>query len=151
VERGETDGDPFATLAWRPGFLMLGPAEARSAEGRWLIRRRGFFREQVLVFAEGSDVPVATLQRYWRRGVLRLEGGRELVWRRESFWSTTHRFEDMNGSAVVAFRHRFTFPRASTRVEIESSAPEGEAALLVCLGWYLLLLARRHAAARGAA
>ncbi len=146
------DGDePFATLVWRPGLLRLGPAEARTSEGEWLIRRRGFFREQVLLFAPGADQPFATLQRHWRRGVLRLDGGREYVWRRAGFWSTTHVFEDGNGTALLRFRHRFTFPRASTRVEIESSAPARDAALLACLGWYLLLLARRHSGARGAA
>ncbi len=151
VVPGEEGAEPYATLVWRPGFLMLGPAEARASEGEWQFRRRGFFREQVLVFAPGGGQPLATLQRYWRRGVLRLDDGKELVWRREGFWSTTHRFEDGNGTALVRFRHRFAFPRASSRVEIESSMAARDAALLACLGWYLLLLARHHSGARGAA
>src|SRR5512143_781897 len=151
VVPGEGHDEPYATLVWRPGFLRLGPAEARTSEGEWLFRRRGFFREQVLVFAPGAGQPLATLQRHWRRGVLRLDGGKELVWRREGFWSTTHRFEDGNGTALVRFRHRFAFLRASSRVEIESSVPARDGALLACLGWYLLLLARRHSGARGAA
>jgi hypothetical protein len=146
------DGEPCATLVWRPGFLMRGTAEAQSGDGRWIFRRRGFLREQVFVLAEDGTTPLATFQRYWRRGVLRFEDGREFSWRRESFWGTTRSFEDGNGTAVVRFHLRFPFPRSTARVEIESSgAPAADRALLACLGWYLLLLAHRRAAAHGRA
>ena len=145
-------GEPFATLVWRPGLLIRGPAEAQSGDGRWIFRRRGFFRTVVLVMPPDGAVPLGTLRRYWRRAVLRFEDGRQFVWRRESLFSTVWRFEDGNGTAVLRLKTRFPFPRHTARVELESSsAPAADRALLACLGWYLLLLARRRSAARGAA
>jgi hypothetical protein len=144
------DAEPYATLVWRPGLLMRGPAEAQSGDGRWFFRRRGLFRMLVLVTAQEGSAPVATLRRHWRRGVLRFEDGREFVWRRQAFWSPSWRFDDANGTAVVRFQWRFSLPRSTARVEFESSAaPPADRALLACLGWYLVLMARRRAAVRG--
>ena len=145
------DGEPYATLVWRPGFLLRGLAEAQSGDGGWLFRQQGFFRMVVLVTARGEAAPLATLRRHWRRAVLRFEDGREFVWRRESFFSLTWRFEDANGTAVVRLHWRFSLPRSTTRVEFGSSAaPAADRALLACLGWYLVLAARRRAAAHRA-
>jgi hypothetical protein len=147
-EAGE--GEPYATLLWRPGFLLRGPAEAQSGDGRWLFQPRGFFRERVIVLAQEGTAPLATLRRYWRRAALRFEDGREFVWRRDSFWRRAWRFEDGGGAVVVRLRARFPWLRSTARVEIEtSSAPAADRALLACLGWYLVLLARRRAAAHG--
>jgi len=149
-ESGE--GEPYATLVWRPGLLMRGPAEASSADGAWQFRHLGWFRAGVLVLAADGVTRLGTLRRHWRRGVLRFEDGREFTWRRASFWSPVWRFEDANGTPVVRFRWRFSFPRGSTRVDFESSSESvAELALLVCLGWYLVLDARRRAAAHAAA
>jgi hypothetical protein len=83
--------------------------------------------------------------------VLRLEDGREFIWRRQAFWSPSWRFEDTNGTAVVCFQWRFSLPRSTTRVEFESSAaPPADLAMLACLGWYLVLMSRRRHAAYGA-
>ena len=151
VDPEAAEGEPYATLVWRPGLLMRGPAEAQSGDGRWFFRQRGLFRIIVLVMPQDGAAPLATLRRYWRRAVLRFEDGREFAWRRESFWSTTWRFEDGNGSAVLRLRTRFPLPRSTARVEIESSsAPPADRALLACLGWYLVLMARRRAVAHGA-
>jgi len=146
------DGEPYATLVWRPGFLWRGPAEAQSGDGRWFFRPRGFFRESVIVLAQDGAAPLAMLRRHFRRAVLRFEdGSREFVWRRESFWSTVWRFEDGNGTAVLRLRTQFPLLRSKARVEIESSsAPAADRALLACLGWHLVLMARRRAAAHGA-
>jgi hypothetical protein len=52
---------------------------------------------------------------------------------------------------VERFQWKFALPRSTTRVEFESSAtPPAERALLACLGWYLVLVSRRRAAAYGA-
>lgn len=145
-------GEPYATLALRAGLLVGGSAEARSGDGSWRFRRRGLVHGAVLVTAGEDETPAATLRRYWRRAVLRLEGGREYVWRGESFWSLASRFEDANGTPVVRIRRALWPPVGAARVEIESSAAEaGERALLACLGWYLSVLDhRRHAAGAGA-
>ena len=151
VDPESTEGEPYATLLWRPGFMLQGPAEVESGDGRWVLRHRGWFRESVLVMTTDGVTRLAEFRRYWRRGVLRFEDGREFTWRRESFLSRTWRFEDGNGTPVVRFRVRFSFPRSLTRVEIEATAaPLADRALLACLGWYLLALARRRAAARAA-
>ena len=143
--------EPYATLVWRAGFVMQAPAEARSGDGSWYFLHRGFFHQNVRVLAADGKTPVAALRRYWRRGVLRFEDGREFVWRRQAFWSPSWRFEDANGTAAVRFQWRFSLPRSTTRVEFESSAaPPADLALLACLGWYLVLMSRRRHAAYGA-
>jgi hypothetical protein len=151
VDPDETEAEPYATLTLRGGFLSYPRARGESVDGCWLFRHRGFFREGVTVQVEGSQTPLATFRRYWRRGVVRFEDGREFVWRPVSFWGLAWRFEDPNGMPVVRFRTRFSFPRATTRMELDSSAgrPAG-VALLACLGFYLLVLARRRHAAHGA-
>ena len=145
------DAEPYATLVWRPGFVMQAPAEARSGDGSWYFVSQGFFRQNVRVLAADGKTLVATLKRYWRRGVLRFEDGREFIWRRQAFWSPSWRFEDANGTSAVRFQWQFSLPRSRTRVEFESSAvPPADRALLACLGWYLVLMSRRRAAAHGA-
>ncbi len=145
---GEAEpGEPYATLTTEGGLLAPPRAHGETGAGSWLFRPRGFFRERVLVLLEGSDSPLAVFRRHWRRGVLRFEGGKEFVWRRPSFWSLSWAFEDPGGARAVRFSTRLSFPRASTRVELDPSVGRGsDAPLLVCLGWYLLLLARRRRA-----
>jgi len=151
VDPETRDGEPFATLVWRPGFLMRAPAEAQTGDGGWFFQQRGLLGMTVLVTPQDGAAPVATLQRYWRRAVLRFEDGREFVWRRESILTRTCRFEDGNGTTVLRLRTRIPFPRSTARVEIESSsAPAADRALLACLGWYLVLLARRRSGSSGA-
>jgi hypothetical protein len=141
---------PYATLVCRAGFAVQAPAAAQSGDGSWHFLQQGFFRQNVRVLAADGKTPVATLKRSWRRGVLRFEDGREFVWRRQAFWSPSWRFDDANGTAVVRFQWRFSLPRSTTRVEFESSAaPTTDRALLACLGWYLVLMSRRRAAAHG--
>jgi hypothetical protein len=140
------DDEAYATLLWRPGFLLRGPAEAQSGDGCWLFRQQGLF--QMVVLAKEGAAPLATLRQHFRSAVLRLEDGREFVWRRESLFSRTRRFDDANGTAVVRFHWRFSLPRSTARVEIDSSAaPAADRALLASLGWYLMLVSRRRAAA----
>jgi hypothetical protein len=149
VDPEAAGGEPYATLVWRPGFLARGPAEARSGDGCWFFRQRGFLQTTVVVMLKDGAAPVATLRRYFRRAVLRFEDGREFVWRRESLWRPAWRFEDANGSAVLRLRTRFAWPWGSARVELEASAaPAADRALLACLAWCLVLMARRRAAAR---
>lgn len=152
VDPGAEAGAPFATLAWRPGLLLAGPATVRSGDGEWDFRRLGLVRGRILVTAAGGGSTVGTLSRYWRRAVLRLDGGREFTWRREALWSRTRRFEDANGVPVVRLRPTLWPPAGAAGVEIEASAaPAAERALLACLGWYLTVLERgRHAAGAGA-
>jgi hypothetical protein len=144
-------GTPFATLVWRPGLLMGGPAEARSGDGCWRFRRRGFLRGRVFVMPEEGESPLATLREHWRHGRMRFEDGREFIWRRESLWGLAWRFEDANGTPVVRIRRALWPPAGAARVEIESSAAEaGDRALLACLGWYLVVLDHiRHVAHAG--
>jgi hypothetical protein len=151
VGPGTGDAEPWATLVWRAGLPTQAPAEAQSGDGSWCFLHQGFFRQNVRVLAADGTTPVATLERSWRRGVLRFEDGGEFVWRREAFWSPAWRFEDANGAAVVRFHWRFSLSRRATRVEFESSTvPATDRALLACLGWYLVLTSRRRAAAHGA-
>ena len=147
VDAEPADGEPYATLVMRRA-LFVPHAVAESADGRWTFRHVGFLRERVVVREDGAGAPGAVYRRHWLRGVLRFEDGREFVWRRESFWSTTWTFQDPGGMILLRFRRRFSFPRISARVEFDPSSGRGsEAALLACLGWYLLLIARRRSAA----
>ncbi len=152
VDPQSEGADAYATLVWRRGLFLSGLAEARSGDGAWRFRRRGLVRDRVLVTAGEDEAVVGTLERHWRRSVLRLESGREYVWRRESLWSRARHFEDANGTPVLRLRAALWPPAGAARVELEASAAEAaERALLACLGWYLSVLdSRRRAAAAGA-
>jgi hypothetical protein len=148
---GAAGADAYATLVTHVSPSFSPNARAETADGRWLFQPRGLFRRGVIVLAEGAETPLATFHRYWRRGVVRFQDGRELIWRRESFWSRTWLFEDAGGGVLMRFRRRLSFPRARTGLELDSSAGRvAEVPLLACLGWFLQILARRRAAARGA-
>jgi hypothetical protein len=143
--------DAFATLVMRRSLWADPGAQAEAADGRWVLRHQGFLRSRVLVALEGVESPLATYQSHWRRGVVRFESGREFIWRRPSFWSFAWVFEDPGVGPVMRFRRRFSLGRPAARLELDPSAGRlGEAPLLACLGWYLLLLARRRAARRAA-
>ena len=152
VDPQNEGAEPYATLAWRRGLFLGGPAEARSGDGAWRFERRGLFRGEVVVTAGNRPDQVGTLRWHWRRAVLRLESGREYTWRRESCWSRVGRFEDPNCTPVVRLRRTLWPPSGAARVEIESSGGDAsERALLACLGWYLSVLeSHRRAAAAGA-
>ena len=141
--------DRYATLDSIVRIGLSPEARAASAEGTWVFRPRGYLHRRILVETEGSGAPLATFQRYWRRGVLRFPDGRELGWRRESFWSRTWLFEDPGAGVLMRFRGQLAFPRARNRLVLDSaSARLAETPMLACLGWFLLVLARRRAASR---
>ena len=104
------------------------------------------------VRAVGTDSEVATYHAGWTgRGVLELGQGRRFQWAAADFWRSQWAWQRDDGSTLV----RFQSTRAlgglggqagqGARVEVEPAAVAlPELALLVSLGWYLLVLLARE-------
>ena len=90
------------------------------------------------VRAVGTDSEVATYHAGWTgHGVLELGQGRRFQWAAADFWRSQWAWQGADGSTLVRFR--------SARVEVDPAAVTlPELALLVSLGWYLLVLLARE-------
>jgi len=125
-------------------------ARAGTAEGAWILNRKGWFRRQVEVRREGSDVVLATLSRRWRGGTLEFAGGKTFTWKTLRFWPPETGFLDREDHVLIRIRSRWNPFRAGARVTVERRADAlEELPLLVLTGWYTAL-AVRNARHRGA-
>jgi hypothetical protein len=127
----------LATLRWRRGPL----AEAETADGQWTFQRVGFWRRVVTVRAAASDADLAEFHPSWT-GTGRLElGARQLRWVATSFWRAEWSWQDAAGTPLIRYLRGTRRPPVAGRVEITPTAGGlPDLALLVTLGWYLVLL-----------
>ena len=141
-------GEILATLGWQRGSLAI----ARVANGCWSFKRAGLCHPRVTVRTVGTDSEVATYHAGWTgHGVLELGQGHRFQWAAADFWRSQWAWQGDDGSTLV----RFQSTRApgglggqagpGARVEVEPAAVAlPELALLVALGWYLLVLLARE-------
>ena len=115
----------------------------------WTFKRVGFLAPRVTARLPGSEVDVALFRPHWGAGGrLSLSDGQQLEWRRMEFWGSQWAFVASDTHAVVGFDQHHRFSRASARVTIHRSSLALPAiAILVALGWYLLILAAADDAA----
>lgn len=137
-----------ATLRFQRGTL----ADAEVANMRWTFKREGFWHRRVVIRLPGSDADSGAVQLSWRGGgTLALPDGRTVrlaaanVWRSEWIWGENH------DAPLVRFESRQGFMRLEGHVDVLGRAlkPE-ELALLVMLGWYLIVLNAEDSAAASA-
>lgn len=137
----------FAMLAWRSAFGTL--AFATTALAAWSFKRVGFWSPRVTVRREGAAEDLATFRPTGRTGwtgELRLGSGEVLVLQREGFWSTTWKFRDAAGAALVQIGDvSGVFRRRATVTLSDKNDPRSP--LLSCLLWYLAVMASEDEAA----
>ena len=139
--------DPLGSLEFERGTLAVGVVD----DGRWSFKREGFWHPQVTVRIPGSDENVAVFKPRWAGGgTLQLSQGRELRFASANFWHSQWDWLD-GGESLAHFKGHAGFLKTEGEVEIESDALRlVETPLLVVLGWYLLILFGRDAAAASA-
>lgn len=124
-------------------------ASAETAWQKWTFNREGFWHRQVTIRTPDSDdAPVFRAARTGG-GALELSQGRLLRFGSTNFWHSRWDWSDSESQApLVHFSSHGGFMKTEGRVDIESAAATyPELPLLVVLGWYLLILLARNAAA----
>jgi hypothetical protein len=109
---------------------------AEAAAGRWTFRRAGFWHARVIVSLAGSDSAVAVFTARWMgTGTLELSAGRQV------HWSAAHAWQADDGTPLVEFTGRQTLIKLEGTVALTPAAVgRPDLALLVLLGWYLVVL-----------
>jgi hypothetical protein len=128
--------------SWRSG------ATAETAEGSWSFKRQGF-RQQVLIESSRGDAALPTLRRRWTgSATLSFPDGRSYLWKRNGFWGIRRMWTTPEGFSLLSFRTRYGFMKTGGEVAVDSlAAALSELGLLVSLGWYLVVMEARDAAA----
>jgi hypothetical protein len=129
--------DVVATLRFQRRTL----ADAESGGEHWTFKRQGFWNPRVTVRVAGSEADIATFQPRWTGGgTLELADGKTLKLSSANFWQSEWVWLD-NDTPVVRFKGRHGLVKAKGAVDIEAGAAgRPDLALLLLLGWYLILL-----------
>ena len=139
--------DLFAEIEFPKWYGSL--ANAAAAGARWTFKRVGFFNPRVTVRSEGSETDLAVFRPKWTgtEGTTQLAGGAAYTWKTANFWATEYAWLDAAGEPLILYKQGIEASwladlfKTQARVEIQPSA-QGlpELALLVILGWYLIVL-----------
>ena len=130
----------FGRLQWETKSGSL--AQAESANGRWTLKRTGFFNPQITVRTPGSDSNFAVFCPNWKGGgLLTFSDGARLHWASDGFWHSRWAFVRETGVRLVEFEPELSFLKTSAVVKVtrEGLATPGFS-LLIFLGWYLMVL-----------
>jgi hypothetical protein len=139
------EDDLFATLEFETALGSL--ATAKAAAGNWTFKRVGFFRPQVTVRVQSAEDNLAIYRPKWAgaEGVLEFADGETFVWKLANFWATRYEIADTEGNSLVSYKSKVDKPsdllKDQAQVEMSPQAREmGKLALLLLIGWYLIIL-----------
>ena len=140
--------DVVATLTFQRGSL----ADGEAAGGHWTFKRQGFWQPRVTVRTAGSDVDLAVFHPRWvGGGTLEFPDGRAARLSSANFWQSEWVWQE-NEKPLIRFTGRHGFIKANGAVEIQPDAAAlADLAMLVLLGWYLILLHAEDSAAASSA
>ena len=139
-----------ANLRWQRSSLASGD----TADQRWTFKREGFWHPRITVRLPDSDTNAAVFHPSWAGGgTLELPpGGRVLRFGAANFWHSQWQWLDTDGKPLVHFKSNQGFVKTEGRVEVQPDAiGHSDLPLLAVLGWYLLVLFARDAAAQASA
>ena len=133
-------------------FQRSSLAAGETADQSWTFKREGFWHPRITVRVPGSDDNVATFQPGWAGGgTLELQPGRQLRFVAANFWHSQWDWVDAQSQPLVHFKSHQGLLKVEGEVTVEAGAMKSpELPLLVVLGWYLLVLFARDAAAASA-
>ena len=139
--------DVVGTLVWARMSLATGA----TADGQWTLKREGFWHPRITVRVPGSEDNVAVFNPGWTGGGTLEMGGRHLRFGPANFWRSQWDWIDEQDKSLVHFKSRQGLLKLEGQVEVEPQAVASpDVPLLVVLGWYLLVLFARDAAASSA-
>lgn len=118
-------------------------AQAVVAEGTYIIKQEGFFRQQVMLRTREPGPVLATYTRGWGVGMLQLADGRMFKWENANFWGTRKAWKTASSNCLMYFQTSPWTRDLLVRVEPEAiSTPEH--ALLAVMGLYITILSKRE-------
>jgi hypothetical protein len=137
-----------ATLRFQRGTL----ADAEADGQHWTLKRQGFWHPRVSVRVAGSDSDIAMFHPHWTGGgTVELAGSNPLRLASANFWQSEWVWLDED-QPLVRSKGRHGLVKANGAVDIPAEAARRpDLALLVLLGWYLILLHADDAAAASTA
>ena len=136
--------DVVATLRFQRGSL----ADAEAAGAHWTFKRQGFWQPRVTVRTGESDADLAVFHPRWvGGGTLEFPDGRPVRLSSANFWQSEWVWQEKE-KPLIRFKGRHGFIKANGAVEIQpEAAAYPDLAMLVLLGWYLILLHAEDSAA----
>jgi hypothetical protein len=145
-----TGGVVLGSLRWESAWRAVAVAEVGSE--RWRFSRGGFFRPSVMVAEVGSGARIGAFEGGWNgAGMLSLATGQVFSWRKANWWGSRWEWADPMGTRLALFRRAPASGRQE-QVELSPATPlAAGGALLVALGWYLIVLAQAAASAAAGA
>lgn len=137
-----------ATLVFQRGSL----ADAAVAEQHWTFKREGFWHPRIMVRTGGSDVDLAIFRPRWMGGgALELGQGKTVDFSPANLWQSQWFWKEVQ-TPLVTFKSRHGLVKSGAQVEVRPEAADNrDLALLVLLGYYLILLYAEDAAAASVA
>ena len=133
------DAPTIARLRWQGSFTTRALAE--TGAGSWTFERSGSWRPSVTIRDAHSGAECGLYQSKGPGGTLTLADGWTFGWSPTDFWRANWQWTGRDGQLLAKFTDQRRFVRQQGLVEVPAiawSAPE--LALLVILGWYLMLL-----------
>lgn len=132
-----TGNDLIATLRFQRGSL----ADATFGASHWTFKRAGFWQPRVTVRASGSDQDIALFRPRWTGGGhLEFPDGRSLQLNSANFWQSRWVWQDKDHELINIRAHHGLLKAGGTVEVLPASTSDPNLALLVLLGWYLILL-----------
>jgi hypothetical protein len=136
------------SLRWERASLASG----ETANQSWTFKREGFWHPRITVRVPGSDDNIASFAPGWAGGGTLDQGsGGQLRLGAANFWHSQWDWIDGQNQPLVHFKSHQGLLKVEGEVKIEAAAIERpDLPLLVVLGWYLLVLFGKDAAAASA-
>ena len=150
----KTQNDVYGILNFPKSHGSL--AEAETADGKWTLKRVGFFHPHITIrnYGEENDLGIFKPNIMATSGTLEFNGGRKYVWEASNFWATKFDFKNEAGDSVVTFKSGIEDPKlkdwfkTQARVEfVKGKEPAEDISLLIMLGWYLIIVLQMDSAA----
>lgn len=137
--------DTLATLTWEKGHGSL--ATARTANAECTFKRIGFFQPHITARLKNTNSDVARFELgAGGGGVIHLANGHIFRWA-SNLWRSEWAWVNAAGVHGIRFRRDFAMDKIEGTVElIPKALPDREVPLLVCLGWYIVILLAEDAA-----
>ena len=139
------EDDLYATLMFETTFGSL--ATAKSAAGTWTFKRVGFFKPRVTVRVQGEEnnLMVYYPERAGAEGVLEFTDGETYVWKLANFWATQYQIVNTENRPLISYTSKINnltdLIKDQARVDIAPEAQDNDKlALLLQIGWYLIVL-----------
>lgn len=139
-----SEAGEVARVSWPKMLSSLAVAE--SLAGAWTFKATGFTGRRISVRRREWDHNIAVMERGWGwQGRLEFVG-RRFRWKRQNFWATRWAWEADDGAVLTSFRVQTSLRSRCEVTPTRDGYRFEELPILLCLGWYLIVLQRQQSA-----